>query len=205
MALSTFAELKASIADWLNREDLTSVIPDFISMAEAKFNRTIRDRRMIKRATSTVDSGYVDQPTDWLETISLITTASPPVVLEYMSSKAMNELRATERTGTPIAYTQYNDQFYLFPVPTANLTVELTYYEKIDALSDSNTSNWLLTGHPDIYLFGSLLQAEPYLKNDERLMTWGAMLTQAMEELRMESERAKRPDGGLHVRKRTFS
>lgn len=204
MSISTFAELKTSIADWLNREDLASVIPDFITLAEARFNRVIRDRRMIKRKTSTIDSGYVDMPTDWLETITLISTATPPVVLEYMPAQAMNELRATERTGKAVAYTLYDDQFFVFPAPTSDLTVELVYYGSLQALSDDNTSNWLLTGHPDIYLFGSLLMAEPYLKNDERLTTWAQMFTTAMEELRVESERAKRPEGGLHTRKRTF-
>lgn len=204
MALSTYAELQASIADWLNREDLTNVIPDFIALAEANMNRQLRVNQMIERDTSEVASGYVTMPIDWLQTISLITIASPPVVLEYVAQMGMAEIRATERAGVPIAYTITNNKFQLFPAPTSALEVEMTYYAKIPALSDSNTSNWVLANFPDLYLYGSLLQAEPYLKNDERTPMWAAMYKGAIDAIDLASEKAKRPEGGLHSRRRTF-
>lgn len=204
MPITTYSELQTAVANWLNREDLTSVIPDFITLAEATFNRNFRVKEMIERDTATVDSGYVNMPTDWLETITLITTGSPPVVLEYVRVHDLNEVRATQRTGDPIVYTIINDKFQLFPAPTSDTTVEIVYYAKIPVLSDSNTTNWLLTSHPDIYLFGALLQAEPYLKNDERLQVWASMYKGVTDSLVMQSERAKRPEGGLHARKRTF-
>ena len=69
MAITTYSELKSAVADWLLRDDLTSVIPSFISLAEAKFNRRIRDYRMMTRATTSVDEGYVAVPGDWLENV----------------------------------------------------------------------------------------------------------------------------------------
>jgi hypothetical protein len=71
MALSTYAELKTSIGDWLNRSDLTSVIPDFISLAEAQVERTLRTRQMIVRANASFDAQYGAVPADFLETKSL--------------------------------------------------------------------------------------------------------------------------------------
>ncbi len=68
MALTTYTELKASIADWLNRTDLTTTIPDFISLAEAQIERTLRTRQMIVRANASFDSEYGAVPADFLET-----------------------------------------------------------------------------------------------------------------------------------------
>lgn len=204
MAITTYAELQTSIANWLNRQDLTAVIPDFITLIEAALNRTLRVNQMIERDTSDVTGGYVNMPLDWLETINLMTTGNPPINLEYVAQKGMAEARETERAGVPILYTITNNKFQLFPEPTDGASVEMVYYAKIPALSDENTSNWLLASHPDIYLFGGLLQAEPYLKNDERLATWASMYKGAVDALTYASERAKRPEGGIHMRKRTF-
>ena len=77
MALVNYSDLKTSIADWLNRSDLTSVIPDFISLAEASFNKEIRNRKMIKRATATIDSQYSAVPADWLQTVDFVVEANP--------------------------------------------------------------------------------------------------------------------------------
>jgi hypothetical protein len=204
MAISTYAELQTAIADWLNRDDLTSVIPTFITLTEAALNRQLRVNEMIERDTSTISGGYVNMPVDWLETISLITIGSPPVVLEYVAQMGMAEVRATQRAGDPIVYTIINNKFQIFPAPSASTDVEMTYYAKIPALSDSNTSNWLLANHPDAYLFGSLVHAEPYLKNDERMPMWASMYKGSIDAIGYASERAKRPEGGLHSRKRTF-
>jgi hypothetical protein len=67
MALDTFAGLKTTIADYLNRDDLTAIIPTFITLAEAKLNRKLRVRQMLKRATASVDSQYFAYPADWLQ------------------------------------------------------------------------------------------------------------------------------------------
>ena len=69
MALTTFAELKASIADWLNRSDLTTVIPDFITLAEHQMEREVRHYKMIERSNANLDSRYSQVPSNWLETI----------------------------------------------------------------------------------------------------------------------------------------
>jgi hypothetical protein len=204
MALATYSDLQASVADWLNRDDLTAQIPDFIAMAEARFNREIRNHAMIGRYTNTTSNSYFSLPADWVEMISLVSTGSPPVALEYVSIDSLNDIRQDVLTGNPRYYTIIDNDLLVHPSQSDDVDFELTYYKKIAALSDVNTSNWLLSSHPDIYLYGSLMQAEPYLKNDERTTTWATLLSQAMEALRLADERAKRPAGGFTARRRTF-
>ncbi len=88
MALSTYSELKTSVADWLNRSDLTSAVPDFISLAEAQVERRLRTRQMIVRATATIDSEYSAVPADFLEARSLKLQTNPitPVGFETIDS-----------------------------------------------------------------------------------------------------------------------
>ena len=204
MALTNYSQLKSAVSDWLNRADIDSQVPDFIALAEARFNRELRVSQMVGRYTNTSSSGYMTMPTDWLETITFMTTGNPPRHLEYLRNADMNHARASQITGDPRYYTIIDDNALIIPAPSGELGFELVYYKKITALSDADTTNWLLTGHPDIYLYASLVAAEPYLKNDERVMTWAALLKQAMDGLAYADERAKRPSGGFNARRRTF-
>ena len=84
MALSTYAQLQTSIGDWLNRSDLTATIPDFIALAEAQIERTLRTRQMIVRDTLTFSTEYGSIPADFLETKSLkLTSTNPPTPLSF--------------------------------------------------------------------------------------------------------------------------
>lgn len=206
MALNTYSALKASIASWLNRADLTDQIADFIAMAEAKFNRELRLNSMLQRDTTIATSNYVALPDDWLQHSSLVVTSPSDygVALDYITPEEFNDRRKHLLPGIPASYTIINDNILLLPAPSSNATLEISYYKKIPALSDTNTSNWLLQRSPDLYLYGSLLNAEPYLMNDERVPLWAAAVSQAIEAMRMESERASRPSGALTARRRTF-
>ena len=171
MAITNYTELKSSLADWLNRSDLTTVIPDFITLAESQFNREIRNRKMIKRATATIDSQYSAVPADWLQTVDFVVEANPVVTLDFITNEQLDKYRAKYTTGgTPKFYTIVGQELEVLPVPdTATLTGEITYYSKIPALSGTNATNWLLNSSPDIYLYGTLMQSAPYLVDDARL------------------------------------
>ena len=95
MALTTYAELKASIADWLNRDDLTAAIPDFISLAEAEFQRDIRHRYMIVRSRATIDSRFSATPADWMQSVQLILETDPVEPLDYVTNEYLNKLRSS--------------------------------------------------------------------------------------------------------------
>jgi len=193
MALSTYSELKESIADWLNRSDLTSAIADFITLAEAEFNRTVRVRQMITRANATIDSEYTQLPSDFLEMENLVLLLTTPTKLEYLSDEQADDYftRYFSAAGTPRYYTIVGDTFKVVPSPGTDTTqAQMTYYSKIAALSDTNTSNWLLTKHPDLYLYGALLQSAPYLQDDNRIVVWNSAYERGITSMKLEQERA---------------
>ena len=192
MALDTFAGLKATIADYLNRDDLTTIIPSFISIAEAKFNRKIRVRQMVTRAEGQIETAFFAYPADWLSIKEFQLNTNPITKLEYVTETYANELRSNQyiSTGKPLFYTIVGSQLEFIPTPDATYSAELTYYAKIPALSDSNTSNWLLLYAPDLYLYGALIEATPYLKDDERLATWSQLYTNSLGDIEVADQRA---------------
>ena len=192
MALDTFSGLKTTIADYLNRDDLTSSIPTFITLAEAKFNRKLRTRQMVKRATAPVDTQYFAYPADYLETKTFKLNTNPITILEFATEEYADTLRSSRfpTTGKPGYFSIVGTQLEVIPTPDTEYTAELSYYAKITALSDTNTSNWLLAYAPDLYLYGSLLEATPYLKDDERLATWGQLYIASMEDIVVADQRA---------------
>lgn len=192
MAIDSYSTLKSGIADFLNRDDLTSVIPTFISLSEAKFNRVLRTRQMLKRATATIDTQYFAMPADFLEAKKLVLNTNPVTVVDFGTAEYLDNQRSTTYVGVgkPALFGVVGTQFEVVPSPDSNYTGELTYYAKIDPLSDSTTSNWLLAYAPDLYLYAALVQAAPYLKDDERIATWGQFYTAAMDDIVVADQRA---------------
>lgn len=202
MAISTYTELKTSIASWLNRDDLTSVIPDFISLAEAGINRDLRHYKMIERADATLDSRYVQLPADWMETVRFSITSGNTYRLELVSRDDMLEYRqkTANTSGRPRFYANIGDTIEVFPTPDADYTMQLQYYSKTPALSDSNASNWLLLDAPDVYLYGTLIQSAPYLQDDARTQTWAALYAAALQSLQKASDDTRFAGSGLRMR-----
>lgn len=192
MAIDSYSTLKSGIADFLNRSDLTSVIPTFISLSEAKFNRTLRVRQMIKRATATIDTQFFAMPADFLEAKSFVLNTNPLTYLEYATQDFLQKQRQSVyiTSGKPALFGVIGTQFEAVPTPDGNYTGELTYYAKIESLSDTTTSNWLLAYAPDLYLYGALVQAAPYLRDDERIAVWGQFYTAAMDDIVVADQRA---------------
>ena len=185
MTIANYSDLKSNISGWLAKSNLTTQIPTFISLCEAKVNRRIRVMDMSTRATSTTAAnGYLGFPDDFggLRYMK-ITSSNPEISLEYRTPKQIHDMSFNNEGGIPQVYTVVDSQFLLKPSQDGD-TVEIVYYKRVPALSDSNTTNWLLTDHPDIYLYGSLCEAEPYLRNDERLVMWRSLFDQGLEELK---------------------
>jgi hypothetical protein len=206
MALTTYTELKTSIGDWLNRSDLTTAIPDFISLAEAQIERTLRTRQMIVRANASFDAQYGAVPSDFLETKSLkLTSTNPQTPLQFLSIDALdNEAANYTASGKPKFFGVVGGQFRIVPTPDSNYTTELTYYAKLTKLSSSVASNWLLASSPDIYLYGALLQAAPYLQDDARIQTWATLYERALNDLQTADDRGASSGGALLTRAKTF-
>lgn len=206
MSITTYAELKSAIANWLLRDDLTSVIPDFIALAEADMNRAIRHWRMETKTSLTVDAQYEDIPADWLETIRFYTTDGTTEPLELISQADLldRKYKNLNTAGRPRYYAVTGGQFEFYPVPDDSYTAELTYVAEIAALSDSNTSNWLLADAADVYLYGALVHSAPYLNDDARLSTWLAMYQKALDALNAKSDKAKASGTGLRMKIKAY-
>ena len=202
MALSNYSQLKSSVADWLNRTDLTTAIVDFITLAEAQFNKEIRNRKMIKRATATIDSQYSAVPADWLQTVDFVVEANPVVTLEFTTNEHLDKLRETYTTsGTPKFYTIVGQELEVLPVPdSTTLTGEITYYSKIPNLTDANPTNWLMNSSPGIYLYGTLLQSAPYLVDDSRIALWSSLYQKLVKDLEIADQKARVGDSTLTIK-----
>jgi len=213
MALDTYANLKSSVGDFLNRSDLatdqddgSTVIEKFIALAEAEFQRRLRVRKMIARSTISVSGQYTDLSdslTNYLElkNITLEPTSGGPVVLEFKSPQAMDEFRyqRSGATGRPICFGLIGYELELGPVPDATYSVEITFYQKFTPLSDSATTNWILDSHPDLYLYGSLMHSSPYLMDDPRIAIWKGLMEERLQELAAQDERGENPGTALNM------
>ena len=209
MAITTYAELQTSAAEWLDRTDLTARIPEFIELAEASFNRKIRQPDMITKNDSFSISGqYNTLPSDTLEIIRIVVDVQPVIVLEYLTPEELAQRRGDlTGTGKPYYFTLIggsSNQLEVLRSPDATYTSSIVYYTRIPALTDSATTNWLLTNHPDVYLFGTLVEAEPYLKNDERMPLWMSRLESALTDLRLQGERELHSGSSLQMRSRVL-
>jgi hypothetical protein len=161
---------------------------------------------MIVRANASFDAQYGAVPSDFLETKSLkLTSTNPQTPLEFLSIDALDN-KASEYTGSgkPRFFGVVGGQFRIVPTPDATYTTELTYYAKLSKLSTSNTTNWLLTSNPDIYLYGALLQAAPYLQDDARIQTWATLYERALNDSQTADDRSASSGGALLTRAKTF-
>jgi len=199
MAISTYSELQSAMADFLNRSDLSSIIPTFISLGEARMNRDIRHWQMENRASTTIEGQYLLKPYDWVETIRFHLTGQDTSVISLLSSRAMADKRqsGSNIAGKPAYYAHSENQFEVFPTADGIYAAELLYYQKIPALADDATTNWLLSSYPDIYLYGSLLNSAPYLAEDGRAEVWARLYGEAVDKLNLNSQSAAYSGVGL--------
>ncbi|QDP54029.1 MAG: hypothetical protein Unbinned1502contig1001_16 [Prokaryotic dsDNA virus sp.] len=205
MALATYSDLKTSIADFLNRDDLTAVIPDFIKLAEAQFKREIRHYKMMQRSEGEVDTRHSEFPADFLESIRFHHNDDKSTAIDLVSLSDMLRYRnENSTTGKPRYYAISGDTFEVYPTPDTTYSTELLYYQDIPSLSDSTTTNWLLTAHPDVYLYGALTQSAPYLKDDARVQVWGVVYSNAITSINNESHRIRNAGTGLKLKIRSY-
>ena len=207
MPITTYAELKTSITDFLNRDDLDTATPTFISLAEADMQRRVRHWRQEKRSNANLNSRYSDVPSDFLEVIRFGVSGGNHSTLEMISQSEMLDRRMNngDTSGSPRYYALTAGEIELFPTPAAITATELYYYSKIDRLSDSNTSNWLLENHPDAYLYGALVHSAPYLADDARITVWAALYQSAIDAINAESESVKFGGSGRRLKIRGLS
>lgn len=190
MSLTSYSDLKTSVANYLGRSDLTAQIPDFISLAEIRLNRSLRIRQMLKTVTSSTTGGdsTVGLPSDFLEIRDIYLEANPRISLSYLSPSSFTRDARAAESGQPVFYTLRSNEIEFAPIPDTAYTVVMLYYSKAIALSDSNPSNEFMANCPDALLYGALLEAEPYLMNDARTQVWSSLYQNAVTSLNESDE-----------------
>jgi hypothetical protein len=197
MAISTYAELLTAVENHLDRADLDDRIPEFVTIAEARIARKLRIREMETEADLTITGGTrtVAVPTGFREVRRLYLNTNPPRLLEYITPQDYWKRYMSSMVGVPECFTVEGDNFLFGPIPGGGFTGKCLYYKGFTALSSSVNS--VFTANPDLYLYGALTAAEPYLKNDKRLAVWKSFFNEILGEL---DEQSRKHQGPMRMR-----
>lgn len=180
MSITTYAELKTAIATWLARDDLTAYIPDFITLFETNARRRLRSRQQIKTTELLTDEGDALLPSDYVSPVRLTWLGDSRIGLGYVAPQELDILYPESTAGTPLVYTIEGTTIKTRPVDD-DTELELVYLGDLTTLA--NGSNWLIEKHPDLYLFGSLVEAEIFNKDPERASIWKSRRDEIYAEL----------------------
>ena len=200
--MNTYSELLTNIGTWLNRSDLATYAPSFIQLAEAKMNRVLRTSDQYTRSQLVSSDNYLTMPSDFLE-FKVLRVISP--VERDLIEIPAHQIDEANETNYIASLSDKHARYYVYkganvrilPAPAESQTYEMNYYAKIPALSASNTSNWLLSAHPDAYLYNAMVAATPFLGEDERLPVWGQIANEAIGQIQAADDR-RRAKGSRH-------
>lgn len=192
MALDgTEAGLTASVADWLNRDDLTSQIADFKIMARNRISRDLRIAAMQRVETSLFDDGEVTLPIDCVE-LQQVLAGSPLRPLTKAGLDFVADTYLTSVAGVPVFYTVTGSTIKTYP-SAGEGAVQIVCYVKLD-------STWLLANAPELYLYATLIESAPFLGDDNRVGVWGTMYNQAKDAIRKQDTLARYSGASTRVR-----
>jgi len=203
MAITNYTDLQSTIADYLARTDLTTQIPLFIQLAENRLRRDLRIRPMLKVVTTltTASDPTVALPSDFLEMRDLHIESSPIQTLVYQnpSNFYRNTKASTADSGAPKFYTVMGSEFQFAPIPDSAYTLKMVYYAAPSYLSSTVSSNVFLANSPDLLLYASLGEAEPYLMNDARIATWAQLYDRGLNSLTVSDSAGENPSAPMVI------
>lgn len=202
MAIGTYDELKTAIANWVDRSDLTAKLGDFIALTESDMRPVLFASQMEQRAyaTASTTSPYLALPTKFVS-VRRVQLVSGSIDYQIQEVPASDMSKMDDGgAGMPRFYSIVGEQFQFSPQPDAEYRIEITYFKDVPALSDSNTTNWVLDDFPNVYLFGALKHCALYIYDSRKAAEWSALYEKALNDLKKQSR--KRQYGGhpLHVR-----
>lgn len=193
------------------------MVPTFITLFEAKANRKLTVRQMETRTSMTLDTTqsepeFIALPGDFqtMRRVRLINTFEPGISgqinkpsLKYATGVQIDDLRQQNLpAGAPVWYTLFGSEMEICPTPDQDYGIEMVYRTILPALSPTNEVNWLLQMAPDAYLYGALMEAAPYLHEDDRIAVWSAGVQSAFDDLNKLSEEAIYAAGPLTIRRK---
>lgn len=195
--ITSYATLQASIASFLHRSDMTDIIKELISDAEFRIANELRIRAMEASFSSAISSGVVALPSGFLEWQFLYIDDTSAQKLERKDAEWIYTNYPTRSgSGKPVFFAREGDNVIFGPYPGSAYTVKGRYYKKLDALSDSNTSNWFITNAPDLLRYGALCEAAPYMQDDPRIVVWERKYEQVKQRIKA-TERREATSGSL--------
>ena len=182
MSLANYTDLLAEVASELHRSDLTGVIPNKVVLAETRINGDLDARLMDKKSTLTCVAAqdYVTAPSDVINIRHLSVRVSPVQTLDYLTPDQFYTAFPWSASGTPQVFTVIGDRIYLAPIPDSDYTLDVVYKAKVPSLVDNGTT-WLMTSYPNVYLYATLLEMSPYIKDDARVGLWKQAYDYAIE------------------------
>ena len=140
-----------------------------------------------------------DLPTGYVQMREIHLDTSPVTSLQYITPEMLYRVWAGSSSGKPDSYSIIGDKIFFGPTPDSAYNYTMTYYKTFEGLSDSNTTNWVILNAPDVYLYGALLQAEPFLQNDQRIPVWERGLRQALSDLQSQDDKDRYSGSELRV------
>jgi hypothetical protein len=203
MAITTYAELKTAVENWLDRTDLTSRVPEWIAMAEDRIglDPRIRIRAMETTGDLTIDSQTEALPTGFVQSRRIyIDGNNKEHALEYMTPTNFWDSHGSGETGRPLFYTVEGDNYVFGPSPDSTYTGKQLYYKKFDAFSTGTDTNWLLTNARGLYLYGALIEAAIYIEDDAALAKWAALYDSTADSVLAADRKDRYPAGPLVAR-----
>lgn len=187
MAITNYTDLQSTVADWLHRDDLTAAIPTFIQLAEKQMSRQLRVKSQESSVTAAAASS-IALPSDYVEMIALFLTSNG-IDRALIQRDRFSATNLANFSTSAAYYSIEGGNIIISPDPAATENYTLQYYASIPALSGGSPTNWLITAHPDLYLYAVLIQAAPYVKDDPRLATWGQMYIGIKEEIQLQDHK----------------
>lgn len=200
-------ELVDMMVDTLNRLG-SSVVPEralaWIMLHEARANRVLRDRQQTVRATATLIDSHIRLPNDFKEaqSIQIVIANGKPRPLTLVTPEYADQVRAEGKLTEPAHFCIVGNYLEVVPHSSAGLQMELVYFKGVPPLEADTQTNWLLQEHPDYYFYGALVHSAPYLRDDERIATWGTFAQTAQDEMLLAIERARHSGSRLKTRAR---
>lgn len=198
MSISTYSELQTAVANWLQRDNLNSIIPDLIMLGEKRILRKVRVRSMESELNGTISNGVLAVPDDYLDLKFVYLDAIPTIPLRRVSgSQVYQQFPYRSSVGKPQIIGRQGDNFIFGPYPDSTYTVKGIYYAKPESIQTS--ANDLFLDNPDLYLFAALAEAAPYLKDDNRIQLWEAKREAIIMDLDNQDVEEYSSGGGMAV------
>lgn len=202
MSITTYSELQTEVASWLRRDDLTTKIPDFIMLAERHIDRQVRTFNLETSSSISITGGTAEYslPTDFLTPINFTLNTDPIQYLHRMSEQELDIHYARSGSGRPQAYAIVNVQLKLKPTPDGAYTGNFSYHQKLPSLSNTQTTNFFLDEHADIYLYGALAHGYKFTQDTRQSVLFFQLFQDQLEQLRTSENRNKWGGSDLYTR-----